>query len=159
VIGPLRNYAQGSLAWVLGGSSAYDIAYPGGCPSCSGIIQVHKPPLINYASSYEKTQDFYSLGQFSKYVKTGAIYLSDTNDEIKSDIHTVQVRNPNGDLAVVIANKHTDRQNIQIDFKMAGSFSGVVPARSVTTWVLRSSVPAEQSLKDEQAHMTDFIVF
>jgi glucosylceramidase len=156
MIGPLRNYAQGALAWVLGGSTAYDIAYKGGCPSCSGVIQVHKRWHSDYASSYEKTQDFYNMGQFSKYVKTGATYLSDAGTS--SDIQTVQARNPNGDLVVVIANKLKDGQNIQINFKAAGTVSGYVPARSVTTWVLSSSESASQPRDDTKGQGTHSII-
>lgn len=158
MLGPIRNYAQGSLAWVLGGSSVYDHVYPGGCPSCSGIIQVHKFPFISHALYYEKTQDFYNLGQFSKFVKTGAIYLADAENETSSDIQTIQARNPNGDLAVVIINKNKDVQNLQVDFEHAGTFSGSVPARSVTTWVLSSSTPTARSTKDEQVHAIDLVV-
>jgi len=86
-------------------------------------------------------------------VKSGATYLSDAGTS--SDIQTVQVRNPNGDLVVVIANKRKNGQNLQIDFKAAGPVSGYVPPRSVTTWILSSSETASQN---EQSQVTQSII-
>ena len=45
----------------------------GGCAPCSGIIQVNLT-----AGTYIKTQDFYTLGQFSKFVARDAVYLNST---------------------------------------------------------------------------------
>jgi len=142
--GPVRNYASGALAWVLGGSSQWDVSLPinkGGCFGCSGIIQVDRK-----AKTYEKTQDYYTLGQFSKFVKTGATYLNGT--EPSDNIESEYFRNPNGDLVVVISNQRNDGIDLQIDFKIAGSFHGFVPKRSVTTWVLSSSTPPAKPVKD-----------
>jgi len=49
-------------------------------------------------------------------------------------------------------------KNVQVEFKAAGSFSGFVPARSVTTWVFSASEPTAQPMKDEQIHVTPSIV-
>jgi O-glycosyl hydrolase len=63
VLGPLMNWASGALAWTLVGSSAYDVSYPGGCAECSGLVQVDMA-----RGTFELTQDFFSMGQFSKYI-------------------------------------------------------------------------------------------
>lgn len=144
--GPLQNYARGALAWVLGGSSAYDVGYPGGCDQCSGIIQVDRKD-----KSYVKTQDFYKLGQFSKFVSTGATYLSGSGDYIYFDgtgVSSTHFRKPSGDLVVVISNMIRKGLHLQINFTDAGAFWGFVPARSVTTWVLSSNLPAARPVAD-----------
>jgi glucosylceramidase len=33
VTGPIQNYASGALAWTLGGSTRFDVSWPGGCRS------------------------------------------------------------------------------------------------------------------------------
>lgn len=137
--GPVQNYASGSLAWTLGGSTKYDVGYPGGCGQCSGIIQVDRA-----AKSYEKTHDYYTLGQFSKFVKKGAVYLSGSGSYTYSDgtgVTATQFLGPNGDRVVVIINKLQDDTNLQIAFKSGDAWNGLVPKRSVTTWVITSHGP------------------
>ena len=42
VLGPVLNGAAGAIAWILGGSAAYDLGFPGrdSCGECSGLVQV-----------------------------------------------------------------------------------------------------------------------
>lgn len=140
--GPIRNYASGALAWVLGGSTDYDVAYPGGCDQCSGLVQVDMK-----AKSYEKTQDYYNLGQFSKFVNKGARYLYNEGGHTYPDGTGVQFTsylNPDGSKVLVVLNKIYNDLHTEVHFKSGDVWNGVIPGRSVTTWVIRSaSNPAE----------------
>ena len=133
--GPLQNGCSGSLAWTLGGSTAYDAAYPGGCEQCSGIIQVNEA-----IGAYVKTQDYYSLGQFSKFVDVGASYLDGSGSYDYADGTGVQMtafRNVDGGRVVVIENKISNDLHMQVAFG-GDTWNGVVAGRSLTTWVLPS---------------------
>jgi glucosylceramidase len=136
--GPIQHFASGSLAWTLGGSTKYDVGYPGGCGQCSGVIQVDMDE-----KKYILTEDYYKLGQFSKYVQSNATYLNSTGSHDYSDGTGVQLSaflNPDGSRALVIVNKIKTPLTVQAIFS-SDSWSGAIPARSVVTWVLPPSVP------------------
>jgi glucosylceramidase len=135
ITGPLQNYASGALAWTVGGSSKFDVSWPGGCGQCSGLIQVDRS-----AGTYEKTQDYYSLGQFSKFVRQGAVALGGSGSYTWPDgtgVQATQYRNPDGSRVVVIVNKiRNDLKQTQVTFATGDVYHGLLPARSVTTWII-----------------------
>jgi len=137
--GPLQHHASGALAWTLGGSTDYDVSYPGGCGQCSGIIQVNRK-----TKTYQKTQDYYTIGQFSKFVQKDAVYLSGSGSYTYWDgtgVEATQFLNPDGSRVLVIVNKLKDDTQIQVDFSSGDAWNGLVPKRSVTTWVIESHGP------------------
>ena len=131
---PVRNYGQAALAWTLGGSVDYDVSYPGGCGQCSGIVQVNMSD-----GSAHLTQDYYSLGQFSKFVERNATYHTSNGSYIYHDNTGVQATafvNPDGARVVVIENKIHDDLDMQVSFGSGDVWVGQTPARSISTWVL-----------------------
>ena len=135
VTGPLQNYANGALAWSLGGSTAYDVGYPGdgACKQCSGLVQVDMK-----AGLYDLTQDYYTMGQYSKFVQRGAQYLNTTGNHDYRDgtgVQAASFKNPDGSRVVVIQNKIHNVLNLQVKFS-SDVWEAVVPARSVITWII-----------------------
>jgi len=136
---PLQNYASGALAWTLGGSKDYDVSYPGGCGPCSGIIQVDRK-----AKTYQTTQDYYTLGQFSKFVQKGATYLSGSGSYTYWDgtgMQATNFLNPDGSRVIVIVNKLHNDARVHVDFTSGDAWNGLVRKRSVTTWVIKAHAP------------------
>mmetsp|Transcript_32227 Transcript_32227/g.106472 ORF Transcript_32227/g.106472 Transcript_32227/m.106472 type:complete len:650 (-) Transcript_32227:151-2100(-) len=134
VVGPLENYASGALAWTLGGSKHFDVSSPGGCTLCSGIIQVDRT-----TKTYEKTLDFYTLGQFSKFVSKGARYLTGTGSYYWPDgtgVQTTSFRNTDGSRVAVIVNKLNKSLKIEMSFRSGDIWHAEIPGRSVTTWII-----------------------
>jgi O-glycosyl hydrolase len=137
VQGPMRNWAGGALAWTLGGSSKFDVSYPGGCSVCSGLVQVD-----NASKTYELTRDFYALGQFSRFVRRGSVALngSSTNSSAVPGtspyLETTQYMDPAGGRVIVFSHKAAIDSVVQLDFASGDSWWGTLPARSVATWVL-----------------------
>lgn len=135
VTGPMQNYANGALAWTLGGSTKYDVSWPSGCGPCSGLIQVDKA-----SKHYAKTQDYYTLGQFSKFVEQGAFALFGSGSYTYGDgtgVQASQYLNPDGSRVVVIVNKLGDLPRFQITFRGSNQiYHGPVPGLSVTTWII-----------------------
>lgn len=134
VTGPLQNFASGALAWTLGGSAKFDVSYPGGCAPCSGIIQVDRD-----SHTYQKTRDFYTLGQFSKFVAKGAHFLTGTGSYTYPDgtgVQATQFKNPDGSKVVVVVNEMHNSLSTQIDFASGEIWNAEIPGRSVTTWIL-----------------------
>lgn len=118
------------------GSAQYDVAYPGGCAPCSGLIQVDRQ-----LGTFELTQDYYSMGQFSKFVDARATYLSTTGSYIYPDgtgVQAVAFRNDDtGERVLVIQNKIRSDLPMQVTLSNASEvWHASLPARSLTTWVL-----------------------
>jgi len=135
ITGPLQNYASGALAWTVGGSTKFDVSWPSGCGQCSGLIQVDRS-----AGTYQKTQDYYNVGQFSKFVRKGAVALSGSGSYTWPDgtgVQATQYRNPDGSRVVVMVNKiYNDLKQTQVTFSGGDVWHGLLPARSVTTWII-----------------------
>jgi len=132
--GPVRNYGAGALAWTLGGSTSYDVAYPGGCAPCSGIVQVDLPNR-----TYHLTPDYYKLGHFSRYAPRGAVFHTGGGSHIYPDGTGVQATafvRPGGERVVVIENRIRADLNLTLSFGSGDAWSGVTPQRSISTWVL-----------------------
>ncbi|KAI2465834.1 glycoside hydrolase family 30 protein [Annulohypoxylon bovei var. microspora] len=139
-LGPLQNWAEGSLMWTLGtwteGSDGNFGPYiPGGCSNCRGLFIVD-----NDAKTYEYTIDYYMLAQFSKYIPKGAIILSGsgsyTDDGGYSGIQSVASKNPDGTRTVVIENTYGNDVYLTLNTTSGEKWSGNLLASSVTTWIL-----------------------
>jgi O-glycosyl hydrolase len=139
VHGPMQNWAVAALAWTLGGSSKFDVSYPGGCDVCSGLVQVD-----NATKTLEFTRDFYALGQFSRFVRAGSVALNGSILSLANSplLEATQYLDPNGDRIIVFLHKSAVDSVVQADFASGISWYGTLPARSVVTWVLPPSADA-----------------
>ncbi|KAI1497953.1 putative beta-1,6-glucanase Neg1 [Biscogniauxia marginata] len=138
-VGPLQNWAQGSMMWTLGTwTKAADDTYgpylPGGCGTCRGLFVVDQS-----AGTYEYTVDYYMLAQYSKFIPKGATILSGTGSysyDGYQGIQSVASLNPDGTRTVVIENTFGNDVYVTVDAKSGEQWSGNVPAESVVTWIL-----------------------
>ncbi|KAI1164458.1 glycoside hydrolase family 30 protein [Nemania serpens] len=138
-IGPLQNWAEGSLMWTLGtwtqaSDGTFGPYIQGGCGTCRGLFMVNQA-----AGTYEYTIDYYILAQYSKFIPKGAVILSGTGsysyDGYKG-IQSVASRNPDGTRTVVIENTFDNDVYVHVTTKSGQVWSGNTLARSVTTWIL-----------------------
>lgn len=113
------------------------MSYPGGCGACSGLVQVD-----NCSGTYEMTRDFYTLGQFSRFVMAGAVVLDGSCSSNTAPLapasllQTTHYINPNGSRIIVFSNKSPVASLLQLQFTSGDVWSGSLPARSVATWLL-----------------------
>lgn len=129
---PLQSGASGALAWTLGGSTKYDVAFQDGCHQCSGLVQINPD-----SGDVIKTQDFFTMAHFSKYVQDSR-YLDTTGTYDYLDGTGVMANaflNKNGERVVVIQNRIRSALNISVSFTSGEVWSANVPARSIVTWV------------------------
>lgn len=153
---PLQNYAAGGTMWVMATNPDYGPhTQDGGCAGCKGSI------VVNSDGTYTKTQDYYMVGQFSRFIRRGAVYYDVTEgnegslSQESSQFFVISVKNPDGSWAVVFMNNLDDDQDVNINFTGGEqSWSGTVPAKTVMTWLLpgdgswsssSSSAPASSS--------------
>jgi len=156
---PLQAGTAGSLAWyvffflrgrnscvflhfsqqkqyrTLGGSTKYDVAFKDGCYQCSGLVQIDPDNGTVF-----KTQDYYTMAHFSKYVDTDSRYLDTTGTYDYLDGTGVManafVNEQSGERVVVIQNRIYSPLHISVNFTSGDIWSADIPERSITTWVL-----------------------
>ncbi|KAI0203604.1 glycoside hydrolase family 30 protein [Astrocystis sublimbata] len=138
-IGPLQNWAEGTLMWTLGtwtqaADGTFGPYIPGGCDTCRGLFTVDKN-----AGTYSYTIDYYTLAQFSKFMPKGATVLAGTGSysyDNYQGIQSVASRNPDGTKTVVIENTFGNDVYVTVTMKGGKVWSGNALRQSVTTWVL-----------------------
>lgn len=127
----MRNSAKAYVKWSLAldqnlGPNLTQDASLGGCNTCTPIVTVN-------SNTGDITYDieYYTLGQFSKYVLPGAvrIYSSDT-----PSLATVAFQNPDGSIALVVYNNTTTSQNVQVQWGAGEAFSWTMPALAAATF-------------------------
>ncbi|KAI0377380.1 glycoside hydrolase family 30 protein [Hypomontagnella monticulosa] len=138
-VGPLQNWAEGSLMWTLGtwteaADGTFGPYIQGGCATCRGLFVVDKN-----AGTYQFTVDYYMLAQFSKFIPKGATILSGTGSysyDGYAGIQSVASKNPDGTRTVVIENTFGNDIYLTLSTASGQKWSGNLMANSVTTWIL-----------------------
>lgn len=102
----------------------------GGCQNCRGVVTIATTGEVTY------NEEYYTLGQFSKFVMPGAVRIgSSFSKTLGNTLSSIAFRNPNGDHVVVILNEsYAATINIKLGAS-EGIFSA--PGRSVSTLVIK----------------------
>lgn len=133
-IGPLQNWASGTIAWTLGTDSSYGPHLStGGCTNCQGLV------TINNDGTYTLETAYYMMAQYSKFMPPGAIILDGSKSYTYSNgggIEFVASLNPDGTRTVVIQNTFGNDVYVTLSTNSGEQWSGNIPTESVTTWVL-----------------------
>ncbi|KAK0280064.1 hypothetical protein LTR35_008214 [Friedmanniomyces endolithicus] len=115
----------------------------GGCAGCLGSI------IVNSSTTYTKTNDYYMIGQFSRFVRRGAtnypvVQGNEGNALTSNQLYIMAVQNPDKSWAVIFMNNLVSDQEVVLSFTGNGGqyWQGTVPKTTVTTWLL----PSEQIL-------------
>ncbi|KAI8628386.1 glycoside hydrolase family 30 protein [Xylariaceae sp. FL1651] len=138
-VGPLQNWAEGSLMWTLGtwtqaADGTFGPYIPGGCSTCRGLFVVDPA-----AGTYEYTVDYYTLAQYSRFIPRGAVVLAGSGSysyDGYAGIQSVASLNPDGSRTVVVENTFGNDVYVTVTMKSGQVWSGNALANSVTTWIL-----------------------
>ena len=144
-MGPVRHGASGASMWVMATDPDYGPHSPyGGCAGCLGSI------VVNSSTTYSKTNDYYMIGHFSRFIRRGAVnhrvlqgVEGTTLDEHQFDV--IATQNPDMGWAVVFMNNFGSDQDVQLEFMDGHSWNGVIPNGTVVTWLLPSDQIVGQS--------------
>ncbi|OBT84343.1 hypothetical protein VE02_07266 [Pseudogymnoascus sp. 03VT05] len=134
VMGPMQNWASGSIAWTLGSDTNNGPHLPGGCSTCRGLVVVDTG-----AGTYSKTLDYYLMGQFSRFVPRGATALATTGSKDYGGgqkFEAMSFLEADGSRTVVIQNNFGNEVFLTVTFKGGEAWSGKVYKESLTTWQL-----------------------
>ncbi|MGA3081854.1 MAG: chitobiase/beta-hexosaminidase C-terminal domain-containing protein [Terracidiphilus sp.] len=126
----LRNSAKSYVKWSLAldqnlGPDLTQDAGLGGCNTCTPIVTVN-----NTTGAVTKYVEYYTLGQYSKYVLPGAVRIYSSNTPA---IASVAFQNPDGSTALIAYNVSASSQSLQVQWGTQ-SFSYALPALSAVTF-------------------------
>ncbi|RFU29397.1 hypothetical protein B7463_g6919, partial [Scytalidium lignicola] len=134
VMGPLQNWASGSIAWTMASSTTYGPHLPGGCTTCRGLVSIDIEQ-----GTYVKTLDYYLIGQFSRFIPRGAIALNTTGSYDFGGGAKLEAQafvNPDQSRTVVIQNNFGNGIYVTVTMGSGEVWKGPVYGKSLTTWVL-----------------------
>jgi len=126
----LRNAGKSYVKWSLAldeslGPNLTQNAGLGGCNTCTPIVTVN-----SQTGAVTKAIEYYTLGQYSKFVLPGAARIYSSNTPA---IASVAFLNPDGSTALIAYNSVGSSQTFQVQWGTQ-SFSYVLPAFSAATF-------------------------
>ncbi|KIW70584.1 hypothetical protein PV04_02840 [Phialophora macrospora] len=138
-IPPVTHGASAAAMWVMATDENFGPHSPyGGCAGCLGSV------VVNSSSQYTLTNDYYMIGQFSRFVRRGSVnyrILGTGNEgDARGDnqFYTMAVRNPDSSWAVIFMNNIGSDQDVVVSFSNGETdvWQGTVPNATVVTWLL-----------------------
>jgi glucosylceramidase len=127
-IDSLRNWSQNVTFWNLALNASGGPVTGNSC-ACTA-------PVTTNGSSVTYNAEYYILGQFSKFVKPGAVRI-DSN--VVGNIDNVAFKNPDGTIALVALNEGGSAQTFQVSYD-GSSFGYSLPAGAIATFTWPGTV-------------------
>lgn len=126
----LRNSAKAYVKWSLAldetlGPNLTQDAGLGGCNTCTPIVTVN-----SQTGDVTKTTEYYTLGQYSRYVLPGAVRIESSNTPA---IASVAFTNPDGSTVLIAYNSSSSGQAFQVQWG-GYAFTYTLPAESAATF-------------------------
>jgi glucosylceramidase len=160
----LRNSAKSYVKWSLalnenlGPNLTQNVPGLGGCNTCTPIVTVN-----SQTGAVTEGTEFYTLGQYSKYVLPGAVRVYSSNTPA---ICSVTFENPDGSMALIAFNNSSNSQSFNVQwgkqsfpytlpgaaaatFTWTGTVSGSTPPIAATAQIQGSSFSSESGLETE----------
>ncbi|ORY22176.1 glycoside hydrolase superfamily, partial [Naematelia encephala] len=136
-LSPVKYGASGASMWVMATDPNYGPhSIYGGCDGCSGSI------IVNSSTVYTKTNDYYMVGHFSRFIRRGAVHhrilsgLFGTSMD-HNQFDAIAIQNPDQSWAVIFMNNAGSDQDVVVSFKdNHAKWQGTIPNGTVTSWVL-----------------------
>jgi glucosylceramidase len=127
-IDSLRNWSQSVTFWNLALNASGGPVTGNSC-GCTA-------PVTTNGSSVTYNAEYYILGQFSKFVKPGAVRI-DSN--VVGNIDNVAFKNPDGTIAMVALNEGSGSQSFQVSYD-GSSFGDTLPGGAIATFTWPGTV-------------------
>jgi glucosylceramidase len=120
------NWASGALLWNLALNTAGGPKMGSGCTDCTGLVTVNQS-----TGTATFTDNYYQLGQFSKFVVPGATLIGSSD---AGGIWSQAYRDPDGTEVSVAYNNNSTATTFTMTWDGAGSFSYTLPAGATATF-------------------------
>ncbi|GFP77684.1 glycoside hydrolase family 3 N-terminal domain-containing protein [Clostridium fungisolvens] len=122
-----RNYAESYNSWVTMLDSNISPEQWTGTPDPTMFVLD-----ANDHNNYWATPEYYITGQFSKFIKPGAVRI-DSNYGSKDTVTNVVFKNPDGSLVAVVVNQTENAQSFKLTSSGA-QITATIPAKNVATY-------------------------
>ncbi|EFM10095.1 glycoside hydrolase family 30 [Paenibacillus curdlanolyticus YK9] len=127
VIGATRNWAKTSLKWNFALDEAHGPTN-GGCADCRGIVTINQQ-----TGDVTYNEEFYSLGQASKFIAPGAVRIQ-SNTFGNGSIEDVAFKNPDGSKVLMALNSSKQAKTFKVRWG-SQSFTYTLEAGAVVSFV------------------------
>jgi glucosylceramidase len=131
----VQNWAKGAVLWNAALNSSNG-PHLGGCSSCVPVIRVDATTDSSghvTSASYSRLNNYYQLGQLSKFVAVGATRIAST--VTAHGVVAAAFKNPSGQEVLVATNPTAAAITFATTWNGQGSFSYTLPAKATVTFV------------------------
>lgn len=131
----VQNWSRSVELWNLALDPNHG-PHTGGCTACNGVVTIDQN-----TGNVTYSNDYYLLGQFSKFVVSGAYHVSASTPS-SGNISDVAFKNPDGSDVVVANNSGGSSSTFNVNWDGKQSFSYTLPAGATVSFVWSSSSTA-----------------
>ncbi|HET8840221.1 MAG TPA: glycoside hydrolase family 30 beta sandwich domain-containing protein, partial [Ktedonobacteraceae bacterium] len=129
----VQNWARSVELWNLALDPNHG-PHSGGCTECFGVVTVDQN-----TGNVTYSNDYYLLGQFSKFAVPGAFHVS-ASIPSSGNITDVAFKNPDGSDVVVANNSGSSSSTFNVNWNGSQSFTYTLPAGATVSFVWSGSV-------------------
>jgi glucosylceramidase len=128
LIGTTKNWSKNALFWNLALDHGHG-PQNSGCSDCRGVVTIDESTGL-----ITKNEEYYALGHFAKFVRPGALRVSNTTPQTLSNMGIVAFLNNDGSKVLILCN-YTD-QSISFAVEQGSKkFTYALPQKSAATIV------------------------
>ena len=128
-----QNWAKAAELWNIALDTSNDGHGGGGpkmgsgCGGCTGLVTIDQA-----TGDASFTQNYYQLGQVSKFVVPGAYHIASSTQD--SSLNNAAFENPDGSKVLVVHNTSSSSDTFQVNWNNARSFAYTLPAGAIVTF-------------------------
>lgn len=130
------NWANGALLWNLALDTNGGPKMGVGCNKCTGLVTINQS-----TGTATYTDNYYQLGQFSKFVVPGATRIGYSDG---GGVWAQAYKNPDGSEVLVAHNNNNGATTFTVSWNDAGSFQYTLPAGATVTFTKTAQNSAAQ---------------
>jgi glucosylceramidase len=128
LMGSVQNWAKAVELWNIA-LDPNDGPHTGGCSDCKGVAVINQS-----TGNVTYSNDYYILGQFSKFVVPGAYHVA-SSIPTSGNVTDVAFKDPNGNRVVVAYNSGSSSSTLKVNWDKTQSFSYTLPAGATVSFV------------------------
>jgi len=122
----VQNWARAVQLWNIALNTSGGPKMGSGCTGCTGLA------TIDSQGNYTLTQNYYGLGQVSKFVLPGAYHIGASTTD--SGLNTAAFKDPDGSKVLVVHNTSSANVTFNVDWNGTQSFAYTLPAGGIVTF-------------------------
>jgi hypothetical protein len=127
-----RNWGKAVELWNLALDTNGGPKMGTGCQGCTGVVTIDQA-----TGNYTRTENYYQLGHFSKFVKPGAIRIDSTDSNLTNSAFI----NPDNSRVLVVHNETGNTSTFKVRWNMTESFSYTLPNDGIATFTWPGRAP------------------